>query len=157
MWNKNVPSFTCHFFAARMGDCCWEWGGRRLLGEITCQAKKQGQRIQRLGVWKEGLEHKPLLFLRLLLIAMFEIRDLWRKHYSKWHFPLHYKESSITVPSLPLSCVTLKPVGVQPKDTTKPKTGRRKDLLLFAASKENFRALSQSSVSLNSKVGEILS
>ena len=25
-------------------------GGRRLLGEITCQAKKQGQRIQRLRV-----------------------------------------------------------------------------------------------------------
>ena len=69
----------------------------------------------------------------------------------------HYKESSVTVPRLPISCVSLKPVGVQPKDTTKPKTGRRKDLLLLAASRENSRALSQSSVSLNSKIGEVLS
>ena len=152
-----MSSFTCCSFAARIRDCCWERGGRRLLGEITCQAKKQGQRIQRLGVWREGLEHKPLLFLRLLLIAMFEIWDLWWKRYSKWHFPLHYKESSVTVSSLPLSCVSLKPVGVQPKDTTKPKTGWRKDLLLLAASRENSRALSQSSVSLNSKIGEVLS
>lgn len=33
-------------------------------------------------------------------------------------------------------------VGVEPKNTTKPKTGRRKDLFL-AASKENTRALSK--------------
>ena len=46
-------------------------------------------------------------------------------------------------------------VGVQPKDTTKPKTERRKDLLL-AASKENTGDLSQSSVSPNSKIGEVL-
>ena len=36
-------------------------------------------------------------------------------------------------------------VGVKPKDTTKPKSGKRKDLFL-AASKENIRDLSQSSV-----------
>lgn len=42
-------------------------------------------------------------------------------------------------------------VGVRPKDTAKSKMGRRKDLLLLAASKENMRALSQSSVSLNHK------
>ena len=39
----------------------------------------------------------------------------------------------------------------QPKDTNKPKTERRKDLLSLAASKENTRDLSQSSVSLNKK------
>ena len=39
----------------------------------------------------------------------------------------------------------------QPKDTNKPKTERRKDLLLLAASKENTGDLSQSSVSLNNR------
>ena len=47
-------------------------------------------------------------------------------------------------------------VRVEPKDTTKSKVGRRKDLLL-AASKENTRDLSQISVSPNSKIGEVLS
>ena len=47
-------------------------------------------------------------------------------------------------------------VGVELKDTTKPKTGRRKDLLL-AASKENIMDLSQSSVSPDGKTGEVLS
>ena len=47
-------------------------------------------------------------------------------------------------------------VGIKPKDTTKPKIGRRKDLLL-AATKENTGGLSQSSVSSNSKIGEVLS
>ena len=45
-------------------------------------------------------------------------------------------------------------VGVEPEDTTKPEIRRRKDLLL-AASKENTRHLSQSSV-LNSKIGKVL-
>ena len=40
---------------------------------------------------------------------------------------------------------------VKPKDATKPKGRRRKDLLL-AASKGNAGDLSQSSVSLNSKI-----
>ena len=44
-------------------------------------------------------------------------------------------------------------VGTEPKDTTKPKSGRRKDLLL-AARKEITGDLSQSSVFLNSKTGE---
>ena len=48
-------------------------------------------------------------------------------------------------------------VGVKPKDTTKPEIRRRKNLLLFAASKDNTRDLSQSSVFLNSRVGEVLS
>ena len=48
-------------------------------------------------------------------------------------------------------------VGVKSKDTTKPKFRRRKDLLLLAASKENTRVLSQSSVSPNSKIGKVLS
>ena len=48
-------------------------------------------------------------------------------------------------------------VGVEPKDTTKPKIGRRKDLLLLVASKENTGELSQSSVFPNSKIGEVLS
>ena len=43
-------------------------------------------------------------------------------------------------------------VGVKPKDTTKPKSGRRKDVL-FAASKENTGDPSQSTVSPNSKTG----
>ena len=47
-------------------------------------------------------------------------------------------------------------VGVEPKDTTKPKIRRRKDLLL-AASKENTGNLSQGNVFLNSKIGEVLS
>ena len=47
-------------------------------------------------------------------------------------------------------------VGVEPKDTTKPKSGRRKDLLL-AVSKENIGDLSQSRDSANSKIGELLS
>ena len=47
-------------------------------------------------------------------------------------------------------------VGMEPKDTTKPKIRKRKDLLLVA-SKENTRDVSQSSVSPNSKTGEVLS
>ena len=46
--------------------------------------------------------------------------------------------------------------GVEPKDTSKPKIRRRRDLLL-AAGVENTGNLSQSSVSLNSKIGEVLS
>ena len=46
-------------------------------------------------------------------------------------------------------------VGVKPKDTIKPKIGRKKDLLL-AASKKNPGVLSQSSVSLSSKIEGIL-
>ena len=48
-------------------------------------------------------------------------------------------------------------VGEESRDTIKLKHRRRKDLLLLAASRENSRALSQSSVSLNSKIGEVLS
>ena len=48
-------------------------------------------------------------------------------------------------------------VGVKPKDTTKPKIRTRKNLLFFAASKENTRDLSQSSVFLNGRAGEDLS
>ena len=44
-------------------------------------------------------------------------------------------------------------VGVKPKGTTKPKSGRKKDLLL-AASKENTEDLAQSSVFPNSKSGK---
>ena len=58
-------------------------------------------------------------------------------------------------PVLPENWVLLL-VGVEPKDTTKPKIWRRKDLLL-AASKENTGDLSQSSVPLNSKTGKVLS
>ena len=47
-------------------------------------------------------------------------------------------------------------VGVKPKNTTKLKIGRRKDLLL-AASKESTGDLFQSSVSLDSKMGEVSS
>ena len=47
-------------------------------------------------------------------------------------------------------------LGVEPKDTAKPKIRRRKDLFL-AASKENTGDLSQSNVSLNCKIGEVLS
>ena len=38
-------------------------------------------------------------------------------------------------------------VGVEPIETTKPKIGRRKDLLLLAAGKQNTGDHSQSSVS----------
>ena len=47
-------------------------------------------------------------------------------------------------------------VGVEPKDTTKTESGRRKDLSL-ATSKENIRDISQSSVPPNSKIGKVLS
>ena len=47
-------------------------------------------------------------------------------------------------------------VGVKPKDTNEPEVRRRKSLLLVA-SKVNTRNLSQSSISLNSKIGEVLS
>ena len=43
-------------------------------------------------------------------------------------------------------------VTVSSKDKTKPKIGRRKDLLLFAASKENTGDLCQSSVSQKSEI-----
>ena len=46
-------------------------------------------------------------------------------------------------------------VSLKPKDTEKPKS-RRKDLL-HEASKENTGDLFQSSVSPNSKIGEVLS
>lgn len=45
-------------------------------------------------------------------------------------------------------------VGVKPKNPTKPKRGRKKDLLLLVASKNNTRDLSQSSASLNNKMGK---
>ena len=56
---------------------------------------------------------------------------------------------------LPEDCIRLL-VGVEPKDKTKPKIGRREDLLL-AASKVNNGDLSQSNVSPKSKIGEVLS
>lgn len=45
---------------------------------------------------------------------------------------------------------------VKPKDRAKPKIRRRKDLW-FAASRENSGDLYQSSVSLNGKIGDLLS
>jgi len=42
--------------------------------------------------------------------------------------------------------------GVQPKDKTKPKHGRRNGLLLLGAKKENTEDISQSSISLNGKM-----
>ena len=48
-------------------------------------------------------------------------------------------------------------MGVKPIDTTEPNVGGKKDALLLAASKENTGDLSQSSVSLNGKIGEVLS
>ena len=47
-------------------------------------------------------------------------------------------------------------IGVESKDTTKPKNGRRKDSSFLAASK-NIGDLSQSSVFWNSKIGDVLS
>ena len=47
-------------------------------------------------------------------------------------------------------------MSVESEHTTKPKTGRRKDLLL-SASMENTRDLSQSSLPSNSKTGDVLS
>ena len=59
------------------------------------------------------------------------------------------KELLTWKPGLPLG-------GFEPKDTPKPKNGRRRHLLL-AASKENIRDLRQSVVFSNSKTGEVLS
>ena len=52
------------------------------------------------------------------------------------------------------NCVCLL-VGVEPVGTTKPKMGRRKDLLP-ATSKENLRDLSQRSIFSNGKTGKAL-
>ena len=48
-------------------------------------------------------------------------------------------------------------VAVELIDTTKPKVGRRKNLLLLAASEENTGDLLQSSVCPNSEIREVLS
>ena len=56
---------------------------------------------------------------------------------------------------LPENWVCPRVVRIEPIATTKPEIERRKDLLL-AASKENTGDLSQSSVFLNSKIGEVL-
>lgn len=53
------------------------------------------------------------------------------------------------------NCVCLL-VGDEPKETTKVKMRRRKDLFL-AASKENTKDLSQSSISQNCTMGQVLS
>ena len=45
-------------------------------------------------------------------------------------------------------------VDVEPKDTTKPKIRRRKDLLLLAAGQENTGNLSQSSLPGTAKLGK---
>lgn len=47
--------------------------------------------------------------------------------------------------------------GVEPTDAAKPKMNERKGLCRLSASKGNTGDLSQSSVSLNSKTGEVLS
>ena len=48
-------------------------------------------------------------------------------------------------------------VGIEAQDTPKSKTEKKKDLLLLAAAKESTGDLSQSSVSPNSKIGQVLS
>ena len=47
-------------------------------------------------------------------------------------------------------------VGIESKDTAKPKIRRRKDLSL-PPNEENVRNLFQSSISLNSKIREVVS
>ena len=47
-------------------------------------------------------------------------------------------------------------MGIESKDTAKPKIRRRKDLSL-APNDENMRDLFQSSISLNSKIREVVS
>lgn len=48
-------------------------------------------------------------------------------------------------------------MGIEIQDTPKSKIGRKKDLLLLAAAKESTGDLSQSIVSPNSKIGQVLS
>ena len=48
-------------------------------------------------------------------------------------------------------------VGLKPVNKMKPDIRRRKGLYLFAVSRKNIRNFSQSSVSLNSRIGEVLS
>ena len=48
-------------------------------------------------------------------------------------------------------------VGVKPIDITKPEMRRRKDLVLFAASKENTKDPSQSTGCPNTTIGDVLS
>lgn len=79
-------------------------GWEEVVGRNQMPGGDTGTENSTLGIWKEGLEHKPLLFFRLLLITMFKTWDLWKRHYSKGQFTLHYRESSVTVPSFPSSC-----------------------------------------------------
>ena len=74
-------------------------------------------------------------------------------------FPTNKKQGHHRKAFLPRS-VTLKPglpLGIEATDTTKSKFVRRNVWWLLAASKENTRHFSQSSVSPNSKIGEGLS
>jgi len=48
-------------------------------------------------------------------------------------------------------------VGVKPKDAKETEIRRNKKKLLLVTSKMNIRNHSQSSISLNSKIGEVLS
>lgn len=64
--------------------------------------------------------------------------------------------SYVTEQVLPQNWVCLL-VCVKPTDTTRPKTGRGKDLLLLMASRENARDLSQRCISQSSKIRELFS
>ena len=66
----------------------------------------------------------------------------------------HMIQNTVDVTLLPKTLV-YHMVGVEPKDTTKPKIGKK--YLLLAASKDNAGHLSQRSVSPNSKTRGVLS
>ena len=81
-----------------------------------------------------------------------EIKKRWQEYWSGFPFP-----SPVTF-RLKLFSVLLNfslLMTIDPKDTTRPKNGKRKDLLL--AESKNTKDLSQSSVSLNSKIREVVS
>ena len=70
---------------------------------------------------------------------------------------MEWPESEIWAASeelLPENCICSLVIA-KPRDTTKPKTGRRKNLLL-AVNKENTEDLSKGNLSPNSTIWEIL-
>ena len=109
----------------------------------------------RWGWFSDGEQMKLCsLAAHLLLCSLIpnRLRTPALSRYSDFHLTVNL---TLCLILLPENWVCLL-VNVTPKDTAKPKVGRRKALLL-AASKENTRDLSQSSVSSNSKIGEVLS
>ena len=109
------------------------------------------------------MNHTSLVTSQLHLIELLAVPTLFHKFWGRvLHLPSACSSKFLLSAALgfqghmlPRNWVRLL-VGIELKDTTESKIGRRKDLVL-AASKENIANVSQSSVSPNSRIGEGLS